>query len=101
MRSGIDFNDIHGTVADYAPAGKTFVARLALARFPVQAVNGFGKKAGSRGFAQTPGTAKKIRMADLVKLNLVLQSDLDMILADEIAEFLRPVFPVKGSHFFS
>ena len=77
--------------------GNAVLARaIGLSRGALLAEKRLGQQAGRGGLSRSARAREQVRMAYLVLFDGILDSSLNMLLANNVFEDLRPVFPIKS-----
>ncbi len=89
---GVNLDDIHRVAGSNLAAGIAHAARLRHRMVLRLAIQRHGENAGDRRLADTTVSAEDVAVRDPSLLNGVLQGSGDVLLPDDVGEFLRPVF---------
>ena len=89
---GVDFDDIDGIAGADLGAGFADAAGLGDRTILGAAVQGHGQNAGDRGLADAAMAAENVAVGGASLLDGVLQGAGDVLLSDDLGEFLRTVF---------
>ena len=91
VRSGVEFENVHGAAIGETAAAFTFAASFSVGG-KVGAVDGFGQNAGTGGFADATRTAEKKGLGKLVGADGIFERGGNVLLTHDAVEGYRTIF---------
>ena len=95
VRRGVELDEVEEGSGRDRGAVLAHTARFAVVA-EIQAVERTSQEARGRGLARAARTGEEVRVADPVVVDRMAQRGRDVVLTDELCEFLRPVLAVQA-----